>query len=44
MQEDVVDKSAILSNADEACDVVPAFYTWYLKVTNLYEIDGFFYT
>lgn len=43
MQEEVGNKGAAFSNADEACDVVPAIFTRYLEVANLDEIDGFYY-
>ena len=43
MQEEVGEKSAIFSDANEACDIVFAFATLYRQVANLDEIDGFYY-
>ena len=41
MQEEVGDKGAILSDADEACDIVFAFVTLNRQIANLDEINGF---
>jgi hypothetical protein len=41
MQEEVWEKSAIFSDADEARDIVFALVTLYRQIANLDEIDGF---